>query len=180
MQPINLPHDNKQKGLEVGELAPTWMLKDLDGKLTGLFRYFGQPLVLFFFRGTWCASCRQQIAQITAEWSRISPLAEVVGVMRENEKSIRDFLSHNSIPFPLLADPEANVIKLHNVYQRFGLNGFRIANPTVLILDRDQVVQYCYVGLTQFDRPDLSEVIAELEKLNVPTSNVPKRTNLVK
>lgn len=170
MQPINLQHDNKQKGLEVGDLAPTWNLKDLDGKLTGLFRYFGKPLVIFFFRGTWCPSCRQQIEQIKANWNQINSFAEVVGIMREGEKSIREYLKTNPVPFPLLPDPDASVIKLHNVYQRFGFNGFRIANPTTLIIDRNQVVHYCYVGLTQFDRPDILEVIAQLQSLHTTTS----------
>ena len=33
------------------------------------------------------------------------------------------------LPFPLIADPAAKVIQLHNVYQRFGLNGFPYSLP---------------------------------------------------
>ena len=42
---------------------------------------------------------------------------------------------------------------------------FRIAYPTTILLDRDHVIRYCYVGLTQFERPEISEVLAEIHKL---------------
>jgi peroxiredoxin Q/BCP len=159
-------HDNKHRGLEVGEIAPEWNLKGPDGKLIGLFRYFNQPLLMFFFRGTWCQSCLKQIEQIQDAWSEIEPLVQVVGIMRDSESRINEYLAEGPLPFPLIADPSAKVIQLHNVYQRFGLNGFRIAYPTTIILDRNHIVRYCYVGLTQFDRPEISEVLAELHKLN--------------
>ena len=158
-------HDNKQRGLEVGSVAPQWNLKGADGKLTGLFRYFNEPVLVFFFRGTWCQSCRKQIEQIKAQWEWISPLVQVIGIMREDETSVNEFLAANPLPFPLLSDPGAKIIQLHNVYQRFGLNGFRIAYPSTLLLDKDHVVHYCYVGLSQFDRPEIGEILEEIRKL---------------
>lgn len=161
---------NKQKGIEIGEVAPQWTLRGLDGQLVGPFRYFGQPLLIFFFRGTWCPSCRQQMERIKADWNLIGSLVSVVGIMRENGEAINEFLKNNPMPFPLIPDPEAKVIQLHNVYQRFGLNGFRIAYPTTLLIDQNHIVRFCYVGHSQFDRPNLNEIIEELHKLNQPGS----------
>lgn len=45
-----------------------------------------------------------------------------------------------------------------------GLNGVNIAYPSTIIVDREGIVRYCYVG-GQFDRPDLEEVINHLQKL---------------
>ena len=164
---MSTPHDNKQRGLEVGAIAPQWNLKGSDGKLVGLFRYFGQPVLLVFFRGTWCQSCRQQMEQIKASWENFSPLVQVIGIVREDESNIRAYLTENPLPFPLVSDPSAKIIQLHNVYQRFGLNGFRIAYPSTILLDHNHVVRYCYVGLSQFDRPELNEVLGEIRKLDI-------------
>lgn len=158
-----MPLENK--GIEIGHAAPEWQLTGLDGQLVSLRQFQGSPLLLFFFRGTWCPSCRKQMEQIRDEWRRIGPLAKVVGIVGQDAPAIKDFVARNPLPFPLLSDPDRQVIEAHNIYQRFSLTGFRIAHPTTLLIDQEGVVRYCYVGSSQFDRPNLEEVIAELHKL---------------
>lgn len=158
------------KGIEVGAAAPEWQLKGLDGRRVSLGQFRGRSLLLFFFRGTWCPNCRKQMEQIAAEWQRIEKLAAVVGIVGEGQREVADFVSRNPLPFTLLPDPTREVIKQFDVYQRFSLSGFRIAHPTTVIIDRAGVVQYCYVGDSQFDRPDLNKVIETLQSLQALTS----------
>jgi peroxiredoxin Q/BCP len=158
-----MPLDNK--GLEVGQIAPQWELKGTNGRAVSLASLRGRPVLLFFFRGTWCPSCRRQMEQIRDEWERIEPLTQVVSIVGQEEAPVREFLERTPLPYPLLCDPNRKVIEAHNVYQKFGLSGFRIAHPTTLIIDSVGIVRYCYVGSSQFDRPDLEEVIRELQVL---------------
>lgn len=156
----------QNKGLEVGEQAPEWELQNIDGRKVRLSQFRGRPLLLFFFRGTWCPSCRKQMEQVRDQWAQLESLAQVVSIVGQDAAPVRDFLQRNPLPFTLLPDPDRKVIEAHNVYQKFGLTGFRIAHPTTLVLDGEGVVRYCYVGDSQFDRPDLDAVIRELENLN--------------
>lgn len=154
------------KGLKIGETAPDWQLTGADGNIYSLDRYQGQLLLLIFLRGTWCPNCRKQMETVRNDWARVAPLAKVVALVGQTAPEVSDYLSRNPMPFPLLPDPNRDVIKQYGVYQRFSLDGFRIAYPSTMIVDRQGVVRYSYVGGSQFDRPDFNQVIAELEKLN--------------
>ncbi len=158
------------KGLEVGQVAPAWTLVNDQGRRMTLAQFKGRPLVMFFFRGTWCPTCRKQMADISQRWANLSPLAQVVGIVAQSEAETRNYLSRNSLPFPLLPDPDREVIKAYGVYQRFGLNGFRTAHPTTLIIRPDGIIHLCYVGDSQFDRPDLNNIIQELGGLQKLTA----------
>ena len=155
------------KGLKIGEIAPSWQLAGLDDKLVSLDQFQGDPLLLLFLRGTWCPNCRKQMEAVRGEWNRVAPLAKVVALVGQVAPEVSDYLSRNPMPFPLLPDPNREVIKLYGVFQRFSLDGFRIAYPSTMIIDQSGVVRYSYVGGSQFDRPDLNQVVTELEKLKV-------------
>ncbi len=153
------------KGLTIGQSAPRWQLAGLDDKLVSLDQFQGQPVLLIFLRGTWCPNCRKQMETVRSEWARVAPLARVVAIVSQPAPEISDYLSRNPMPFSLLSDPNREVIKQYGVYQRLSLDGFRIAYPSTMIIDRGGVVRYSYVGGSQFDRPDFNQVINELEKL---------------
>ncbi|MDB5083090.1 MAG: resA 1 [Chloroflexi bacterium] len=153
------------KGLTLGTLAPAWQLAGLDDKLVSLDQFQGQPVLLIFLRGTWCPNCRKQMETVRNEWSRVAPLARVIAIVSQAGPEVSDYLSRNPMPFPLLPDPNRDVIKLYGVYQRLGLDGFRVAYPTTMIIDQGGIVRYSYVGGSQFDRPDFNQVLVELEKL---------------
>ena len=56
------------------------------------------------------------------------------------------------LPFPLLADPEGEVIRRYGVWDEEG----KIARPAIFVLDRDGIVRYAYVGEDFADRPGKS------------------------
>jgi peroxiredoxin Q/BCP len=153
------------KGIEIGQPAPYWELKGPEGQLIKSTEFSGRSLLLFFFRGTWCPSCRDQMQKISVMWERIKSLAPAIGIAGENQPSINRFLTRHPLPFPLISDPTRQVIEAHNVYQKWGLYGFNIAHPSTLVIDREGLVRYCYVGSRPFDRPDLEEVLLELKGL---------------
>ena len=153
------------KGLELGMAAPSWQLDDLDGRIVTLEQFRGRPLLMFFFRGTWCPNCRKQMEDIAQQWSRLESVSAVVGIAGQDAAGIRSYLEHNPLPYPLLPDNDRQVIKNYGIYQAFGFNGFRVAYPTTILVDRKGIVRYCYVG-SQFDRPNLDNVIDEVQKLS--------------
>lgn len=153
-----------EHGIEVGQKAPEWTLKNTEGQTVTLLQYRGRAVVMFFFRGTWCPNCRKQMEQIRERYDNLKVYAEVIGIVGQGEKEARDYLARNPLPYPMLVDPDRETIKLYGVYQFFGLNGFNVAHPSTIIIDREGVVRYCYVG-GQFDRPDLADILTQLQNL---------------
>src|SRR3954453_21309323 len=90
------------KGLKIGEAAPTWQLAGLDDKLVNLEQFQGHPLLLIFLRGTWCPNCRKQMEAVRNEWDRVAHLARVVALVGQAAPEVSDYLSRNPMPFPLL------------------------------------------------------------------------------
>lgn len=63
--------------------------------------------------------------------------------------------------FPLLADPDLATIKAYGLEHE----GKDIALPATVIVDKDGVVQWIYVGDRPPDRPLLADVFRVLETL---------------
>ena len=72
---------------------------------------------------------------------------------------VRDKLS---IPFPILYDPDTDVVKDYEVYNLFG-DG--LATASTFIIDKDGIIRWKYIGRNIYDRPHVSRVIEQLQLL---------------
>lgn len=66
------------------------------------------------------------------------------------------------LPFPLLSDPEGDVIKAYDVWNP-GEGG--IAKPALVVVQPDRTVAWSYVGEDFADRPPDSALFASAEAL---------------
>ncbi len=71
-----------------------------------------------------------------------------------------------SYPFPVLCDPEREVIKRYGVWHPIGLDAFNSAHPATFLIDADRRVRYCFVGSTQFQRARMSDILAAGSRLD--------------
>lgn len=76
------------------------------------------------------------------------------------------YSQHEALPFPLISDLERAVIKAYGVYHFLSFEAFRMARPSVFLIDRDQRIRFLYVGSNQVDRPELQALLAEVAKLS--------------
>lgn len=68
------------------------------------------------------------------------------------------------LSFPVLYDPEANVVKAYGV---FNLHGNNLPTPSAFIIDTEGNIRWEYIGKTAAsDRAPNSEIIAQLQKLS--------------
>ena len=70
------------------------------------------------------------------------------------------FFEKKPSSFPFLLDEDRAVTKAYGVYQRLRLDSINIARPATLVIDRQGVVRYIYVGASQHDRAPMEPVIA--------------------
>lgn len=129
--------------------------------------------VLFFQRDHYCTNCRKQVQQLS---DRIDAFhdrdAEVISIVPEPTERVEVWQERYDLPYPLLADPETEAGDAYDQPVRFGILGrfsdFFGRMPEVVIVDRrgtDPEVAYVHRGSSTFDRPDVDELLTELDEL---------------
>lgn len=147
------------KPLDVGEQAPAFTLPGAGGGSVSLEEYRGKKLYLFFFRGTWCPNCANQLRQIQRELSEIEKLGvSVLGICCQGTGPMAAFLKKEGISFPLLSDESRQTAKAYGVYTYLSWDSVNIARPSFFLIDESGVIRYRYVGAHQWDRPSLEEI----------------------
>jgi peroxiredoxin Q/BCP len=130
-------------------------------------------LVLFFQRDYYCTNCRAQVQTLADRYEEFRARdAEVASILPESVEQTREWQSQYDLPYPLLADPDAAVGDQYDQPVRFGplgkLSDFFGRMPEVALLDlrgdRPEIA-YSYRSKSTFDRPEVDEVLAELDNL---------------
>ncbi|APW98771.1 peroxiredoxin [Halobiforma lacisalsi AJ5] len=137
--------------------------------------------VLFFQRDYYCTNCRSQVRELA---DRIDDFRErnaaVVSILPEPRESAAEWQEKYDLPFPLLADPDAAVGDAYDQPVRFGVLGnvsdFFGRMPEVVIVDlrsEDPKLAFVHRGRSTFDRPDVDDLLAELDDLRVSDDATP-------
>lgn len=130
-------------------------------------------VVLFFQRDYYCTNCRSQVQSLADRIEEFHDRdAEVVSIVPEPVDRVAEWQSKYDLPYPLLADLDASVGDAYDQPVRFGILGefsdFFGRMPAVVIVDRrgdEPKVASTYRGRSTFDRPDIDELLTELDTL---------------
>lgn len=131
--------------------APTWQVKDLDGKSHSLKNYKGKVIVLEFWRrgSDWCLRLVPQIEQL-AERFEDQPVV-VLGMNTDTkEEDARLVAEKMAINYPTL--------RAEKIAEKYGVKDL----PAVVVIDRQGVIRDFRVG---YSATLAKEVIAEVEEL---------------
>ena len=120
--------------LSVGDIAPEFEAKRLNGSTFRLADYRGKKAVLIDFWATWCPPCIDEIPTIQriAEIYRDQGL-EVVGVsLDRDEQALRDFVKDEKLSYVQVFDKE----KSDAIAKSYGVWGI----PSVFLVDKNGVI----------------------------------------
>lgn len=119
-------------GLQVGDLAPDFTLKDIDGNPVSLSDYRGKIVVLYFW-ASWCTQCVYDLplVQETAGKYAAEGLQVVAVDIGESAATVRNFITREGYTFPVLLDPDSTV------YEQFELETF----PAAIFIDGEGIVR---------------------------------------
>jgi len=178
--------------LPVGAQAPAFTLQDAStGKPVSSTDLLALgPLVINFFRGRWCPYCVTELET----WRDLQPQlrqrgALLVAISPQTTRQNNFTIGQHHLPFPLLADPGAEVAEkfglaytvpephrryfqsiLVNIpFNNAGLSyhnateaSWRLPLPAVFVIDQDNVIIFAEAHADFRVRPEPTEVLAVL------------------
>lgn len=129
--------------------------------------------VLLFQRDHYCTNCRKQVQQVAERIGEFHERdAEAVSIVPEPVERVESWQESYDLPYPLLADPDVEAGEAYDQPVRFGFLGrfsdFFGRMPEIAIVDRREAepeIAYVHKGSSTFDRPDIDEILAELDAL---------------
>jgi len=150
---------DKPNPLEVGAVAPDFTATTFDGDTVSLADYRGRKLALYFYPKDMTPGCTNQACNLR---DNIDVLTEqgiaVVGVSPDDNERHQRFTEKHELNFPLIADPDHEVIEAYGVWgekKNYGKTFMGLQRTTFLI-DEDGVIQHV------FKRPRVKEHAEEV------------------
>jgi peroxiredoxin Q/BCP len=123
--------------LDPGTKAPSFSLKDQHGHTHKLSDYAGRPLILYFYPKDDTPGCTREACAFQDNLPKFGKSkAAVLGVSVLDEASKAKFANKYSLTFPLLADPDHEVIEKYGAWQEksmYGKTYMGVARITYLI-----------------------------------------------
>jgi peroxiredoxin Q/BCP len=103
--------------LKPGDNAPVFSGIDQDGNNINLNDFKGKKVVLYFYPKDSTPGCTAQACDLRDNYDNLlSKGYVVIGVSADNQKSHQKFIEKYSLPFPLIADVEKEIIKAYGVW----------------------------------------------------------------
>lgn len=124
-------------GLEVGDKAPAFSLTADDGRTIRLRDLAGKKVVLYFYPKDATPGCTAEACAFRDLERRMAAKGAVVlGVSKDSVSSHQRFKEKQRLSFPLLSDPEAQVIQAYGAWGEktlYGKKSTGVIRTTVLI-----------------------------------------------
>lgn len=104
--------------LQVNQSAPAFALYDAQHHLVKLQDYLGKYVVVYFYPKDDTPGCTKEACDFRDRSRDFAGLnAVILGISHDSETSHTQFIQKYGLPFVLLADPGAEVLKKYGVWQ---------------------------------------------------------------
>ncbi len=137
--------------LRVGQPLPHFVLEDMHGQPVESEAFRGQPVVLLFYRGSWCPLCIAQIKEIAALYRQLAERGVSVKLVSPQPHAQTQTLAARfDVPFDFLVDPQCRtatqlgILSPDGIPAGVGMMGYdpQTVMPTVVITDAEGVILF--------------------------------------
>lgn len=144
-----------------GQAAPSFAGQTQTGETIRLADYQGQKVALYFYPKDDTPGCTKQACNLRDHDARLREAGiAVIGVSPDEVDSHAAFAEKYRLPFPLVADPEREILNAYGVWGERNLYGNKfmgVKRTTFLIDEAGQIVHV-------FKRPKVADHTAEILK----------------
>lgn len=149
--------------IKIGDKAPDFTLKDLNGENWSLHEYEGKTVVLLFYPGDDAPVCTAQLCSVRDNWSQYKETgAEVVGISMDSEASHKSFADKYNLTLRLLSDRKGTVVNDYGMKSWFAGSSVR----GVVIIDKNSKIAFHKVYSFRIFRPKDEDILATIRQVN--------------
>jgi len=175
-----------QRAKKAGDVAPEFTLRDPDGRSVLSRDLLAKgPLVVSFYRGVWCPYCNLDLQALQEVLPEVAARgASLVAISPQTAPNSRKSQRDNKLSFPILSDVRSEVADAFGI--RFALPADLVAlyktfkndlptfnddpswvlpMPARYVIGRDGIIAYAEVNPDYTHRPDPSELLPVLDRL---------------
>lgn len=107
----------KPRRLDVGDTAPAFSLPDADGNTVKLSDYKGRKVIVYFYPAAATPGCTKEACDFRDNLGELSGAGlDVVGISPDKPAKLDKFRNAEELTFPLLSDPDREVLKAWGAY----------------------------------------------------------------
>lgn len=146
------PAEQQANAALVGEPAPNFQLKTLDGKTVSLAELKGQVVVLDFW-ASWCPPCIESLPHLGKFYqeTRDDGVKVFAVNLGEDKAKIEAFLKSKRVAVPVLLDAQGEVARKYNV----------VSIPQTVVIGKDGTVKNVFIGLGENSFEQIRQQVAE-------------------
>lgn len=129
--------------LAVGDKAPDFELAAADGTTVSLASLAGKKTVLYFYPAAGTPGCTKQACDFRDSLAALQGHGyAVVGVSPDSVAKLAKFAAKESLTFPLLSDPDRNMLAAYGAYGEKSLYGKKYVGVirSTVVLDENGTV----------------------------------------
>ena len=130
--------------LQVGDPAPTFTLPDADGRPVSLADFAGRRVIVYFYPAAMTPGCTTQAVDFSAALADIAAAGyDVVGISPDTVAKLAKFRETQGLAFPLLADPDKQVLTAYGAFGRKMLYGKEVEGVlrSTFVIDEAEKVE---------------------------------------
>ena len=152
--------------LTVGQIAPSFRLKDQNGKEHSLSDYKGKLVLLYFYPKDDTPGCTIEACNVRDNFDEFKKYnVTVLGVSIDTTTSHTKFAEKFKLPFTLLADDVKELVKTYDVWGEKNYMGrdYMGTLRTSFLIDKDGKIAKIYEGVNP--KRHIAEVLKDLKKM---------------
>lgn len=172
--------------IKSGDTAPDFSLVTTNNQKIELYKLLEtKPVILSFFRGSWCPFCVKELEHFNQNLKLILDTQDVhfIAISPQKPDISAQLIQEHNINLTILSDTGNQIAKqyglvftlpenVRNLYKNLGANlpdfngddSYQLPIPATYIIDQDKKVIFSYINVNYMERADTSELIKVLKK----------------
>ena len=136
--------------LAPGDLAPDFALPDADGREVSLSSLRGQRVIIYFYPAAMTPGCTKQACDFRDSRGELSEAGfAVLGISPDAPAKLAKFAARDGLTFPLLSDPDREVLKAYGAFGEkmlYGKKSIGVIRST-FVVGADGRIERAYYGV---------------------------------